>query len=182
MKCDICGTREAVLFIQETTKSSSVELHLCTACAKERGIMTGDEKKQKIEFSLGHILSGMFTNGKEKQPELQQNCPGCGLTLPDIRKKRGAGCPECYTTFKAEILGILRSTGAAPAYTGSLPKKLAHFQSRLTDRMTLQTRLQTAISAENYEMAALYRDRLRILDEGTIGGTPEGAFGAGNGV
>ncbi|MDR1748560.1 MAG: DNA helicase UvrBC [Spirochaetaceae bacterium] len=168
MKCDVCGIRDAVLFIQQVSESSSVEIHLCTVCARERGISTGDDKNQKIEVSLGGILSGLF-NGKEPSDDQKRSCPSCGQTLQDIRKKLTAGCPECYTVFRAEILGLLRSSGAEPSYTGSLPRKLAHFQSRLTDRMALQNRLQMAISAENYEMAALYRDRLRILDEGGSG-------------
>ncbi len=164
MKCDVCGIRDAVLYIQQVSESSSVELHLCTVCAKERGITT-DDKNQKIEVSLGNILSGLFKKAAPAD-DPNRSCPGCGQTLQDIRKKQTAGCPECYAFFRAEILGLLRSGGAEPAYTGSLPQKLAHFQSRLTDRMALQNRLQMAISAENYEMAALYRDRLRILDEG----------------
>ncbi len=161
MKCDICHEKEAVVFIRQVSGNAVSELHMCQDCAKVRGF-SADESK--IEMSLGSLLSGLVDT------TLQQNtknraCTVCGSILKDILDSRKAGCPECYTHFKNEILSQMRSDGINGSYSGTLPKQLAYFKSSLTDRMMLQAKLEKALSEENYEQAAVYRDRLRVLDK-----------------
>ena len=66
--------------------------------------------------------------------------------------------------FKSEIFSILKSHGIEGTYHGGLPKKLAHFRSVLTDRMMYQEKLAEAVAVEDYEKAAVYRDRLKALE------------------
>jgi len=151
MKCDICGIREAVMFIQEVTPSSTRELHLCAECAAEKRISTDGGR---LEVPLGKIFP--------MRPE-NRLCRICGLSLADLRKYRRAGCPNCYKDFSSEIYAIL-SGSKGGTYTGSLPKRIAGFRSRLEDRAVLENSLNESVAREDYEKAAVYRDRLRELD------------------
>ncbi len=161
MKCDICGEREAVLFVQQVSESASIEVHLCAECAKERGLSASGDK---VELSLGSLVSELFggQNSSEKQKRV---CPCCGTDVEDVKKSRKAGCPECYTAFRQEISAVFREAGIEAPYTGTLPKRLAGFRSVLTDRMELQVKLEKAVCAEEYEKAAVYRDRLKALED-----------------
>ena len=58
----------------------------------------------------------------------------------------------------------MKSHGIEGTYHGELPKKLAHFRSILTDRMMYQEKLAEAVAVEDYEKAAVYRDRLKALE------------------
>lgn len=172
MKCDVCGIRDAILFVQRISNSASVELHLCSECAKQRGV-TGLEKdaeekvEKKLEISLGPLLAGLLSADALLNAQ-KYVCPGCNQNLADLRKYKTIGCSECYTFFRSEIISLLRKEDIELSYTGELPKKLIHFRSRLTDRTSLQTKLQKAIESEDYESAALYRDRLKVFDSPAI--------------
>ena len=163
MKCDICGIRNAVLFVQQVSATRTVELHLCVECAKERGINVAGKN---VEVAFNNLLSGLLQNSELANQISQPSsaCPVCGKTLADLRRTKTAGCPECYTVFKSEIFSILKSHGIEGTYHGGLPKKLAHVRSVLTDRMMYQEKLAEAVAVEDYEKAAVYRDRLKALE------------------
>ncbi len=161
MKCDICHEKEAIVFIRQVSGSAVHELHLCPECARNRGF-SADESK--IEMSLGNLLSGLVDSSLNQNTK-NRACTVCGHLLKDIIDKKIAGCPECYVHFNKEIINRLRSDGIEGEYTGSLPKQLAYFKSSLTDRILLQSKLEKAISEEDYEKAAVYRDRLRVLEK-----------------
>lgn len=160
MKCDICHDKEAIVFIRQVQGSAVNELHLCTDCARNRGFSANESK---IEMSLGNLLSGLVDTTLNQNAK-NRACTVCGHLLKDIIENKRAGCPECYVHFNKEILSKLRSEGIEGEYTGSLPKQLASFKSSLTDRMMLQSKLEKAINEEDYEKAAVYRDRLRVLE------------------
>ena len=158
MKCDVCRERPAVIFVQQVTKDSSIELHLCEECARERGFSTTGNK---IDVSLGGLFSNVLEGASDSSGKTV-SCPVCGFTLADIRRLRKAGCADCYQQFRAEIVSLLRKEGIELSYTGELPAKLEAFRTRTVDIEGLKRELQKAIEREDYEMAAYYRDRLRV--------------------
>jgi len=157
MKCDMCGDRPAVIFVQQISKGSSLELHLCEECARERGFPTDENK---VDISLGGILTGAL-DGSNQTFEKESACPSCGLTLSAIKRGRKAGCAECYKNFRGEIVAILRREGIEPSYGGPLPRTLAAFRSPRADAESLRRELKKAIEREDYELAAYYRDRIK---------------------
>jgi len=159
MKCDICRDRPAVIFVQQVSRDSSVELHLCEVCARERGFSTNENR---IDISLGGIFSNLADKSRDNQESAPQ-CPVCGFTFQDIRKRRKTGCAECYRQFRAEIVTLLRQEGIEIAYSGELPEKASSPVSPKVNPDILKKELQKAIEQENYELAAYYRDRLRTL-------------------
>jgi protein arginine kinase activator len=159
MKCDVCRKMPAVIFVQQVSRGSSIELHLCEECALERGFSTTENK---IDVSLGGIFSGIL-DGSSNHASGLKACPLCRLTFADIRKLHKTGCAECYRHFSAEIVSLLRSEGIEISYTGELPPNSDAFKSPDIDPENLKKELQRAIEQEDYEMAAYYRDRLRSL-------------------
>ncbi len=157
MKCDVCRERPAVIFVQQVSRGSSIELHLCETCAQERGFSTIENK---IDVSLGGLFSDILDGTIDAAGQVAA-CTVCGYTLSDIKKHRKAGCADCYRQFGAEIISLLRRDGLELSYTGELPAKLESFQTPPVDPENLRKELQRAIEQENYEMAAYYRDRLR---------------------
>jgi len=75
------------------------------------------------------------------------------------------GCSECYSQFLpmlrpliARIHGHARHTGKVPARAG----KAVRFRKELA---SLREELRTMIEAEEYEKAALVRDKIRDLEK-----------------
>lgn len=152
MKCDVCKINEATMFIQQVRGDQTQELHLCAACAKERGLVVQNER---MEMTFKKFIS----NYAEKRI-----CTVCGQTLDDVRKHRRVGCPQCYIEFADDISGFFAKNGWEKPYMGSLPLRLEKYRSVLEDRANLQSKLQESVDNEDYEKAAVYRDRLRELD------------------
>lgn len=162
MKCDICHENNAVIFVRQVTNSSTKELYLCADCAEKKGIT---ENTSNEKFSLGGLLGNIISNQNDEKNKV---CSVCGRKFLHIQKEKTVGCAECYNVFSNEIKDILKGMGVTKKYSGDLPNRLPHFKSSLTDRAMLQEKLQKAIQEENYEKAAVYRDKLKMLDKQSI--------------
>lgn len=162
MKCDFCHENDAIIFVRQVTNNSTKELYLCAECAEKRGI---SESSSKMDLNFSGLLGDLI--GKQRE-ERNKVCPTCGCRLQIILKEKTVGCAECYNVFKKEITEILKGLGVTKSYTGSLPNRIENFKSSLTDRALLQEKLQNAIQEENYEKAAVYRDKLKMLDNPSI--------------
>jgi protein arginine kinase activator len=172
MLCDFCHEREAVFFIEQVGPSSRRKLNICMECAVKRGI-TPDP--QSLEKSVGGLFAELSNVSKQIAEEDTRVCPVCGTSLASIRKTNRLGCPECYSIFKKEIADMLKSVGQTGSYTGSMPRRLATFRSVLTDRIELQSKLETALKNEDYEKAAIYRDYLRAIEKSPVADDDSGA-------
>jgi protein arginine kinase activator len=161
MKCDICKKREAVIFLQQVEPRK--EIHLCFECANERGLHVDNERVELPFSALPALLSDLLP---QKQPQpMEKTCPVCAHTLSQIQKTHTVGCPECYTFFAAEIKALQKKAGIEGSWTGTLPRRLGRLKSTLSDRVLLQTKLDESLAHEDYEKAAIYRDRLRMLEK-----------------
>jgi protein arginine kinase activator len=159
MKCDICGNPEVVIHVQQMTDGEEIELHLCDRCAAFKGITRGEDK---VEFSISNLLMGLV-DLKNARTNVASECPGCGLTLENFKKRAMLGCSECFNTFGKEIRDIVEKMFGRTRHKGKYPKRLQAYKSILIDLEGLKIRLEKAVEAENYEEAAKLRDQIKEL-------------------
>jgi len=163
MKCDVCGNNDAVIHVKQIMGDQIKELHLCTDCAGEKGI-SGEE--DLIELSLSQLLTGLIDLTDKYSGNEQRNvCPVCGTTVKDFRKNAAVGCADCYNVFNKEIESYLENTAGQVQHTGKLPEKVVTLKTLLVDKESLREKLESAISEENYEQAAILRDRIKIIEK-----------------
>lgn len=173
MLCDYCHKREAVFFLEQTSKTSRRRIHICMECAVKNGL---SPDPQKIQKSINALFEAVAKSDEAQSAEAARLCPVCGRSLPAIKKEGRLGCPECYEIFKKEISDIMKERGIDGQYTGSMPKRIASFRSLLTDRIDLKAKLEQSVKDEDYEKAAIYRDYLRALERKSV------ADGVGDGT
>ena len=162
MRCEICGKKQAVIHIQQVIGREKVDIHLCEACARKRGISTGEDK---VEVSVGNLISGLVKMKSKKEPAAR-SCLRCGTTWERVQARKRLGCSECYTVFNKEILSALASGGLKNrGYPGKYPRRLAHFKTYLVDVLKLKEGLKDALRKEDYEAAARLRDRIREIED-----------------
>jgi protein arginine kinase activator len=100
-------------------------------------------------------------------------CPGCGATLQDFREAGRLGCGECYATFGVELRDLLRRLHGSTTHVGegyrapgeaevTVPGEEIAVTEDPAD--ALRVRLRAAVAAEDFELAAELRDRLRSLE------------------
>lgn len=159
MKCELCKENDAVIHIQQIIGTETKEIHLCEVCAHENGISS---KSDKIELSLNELLNGLIDfSPRTKQ---QGRCSTCGTRLKEFRKSGTVGCPECYSSFREEIVSFLEEIAGTVQHKGKYPKKLQAYKALLVDKEILKKRLEEAVSNEDYETAAALRDRISYLE------------------
>ena len=166
MVCDLCGKREAIIFLERMNENLKKKICICSVCAAKRDISMPNSKTplQNVDAAFAEAAE----RKRKNHPDSQTLCPSCGTNLYDIKQKGIIGCSECYETFKNEIIEAMTQHGIYGPYTGTMPYQIEGFKNTLTIRSDIQAKLDAAVKAENYEKAAVYRDYLRELEKGCV--------------
>jgi len=172
VKCEICGKRESVVHVQQAIGNETIDIHLCEVCAHEKGI---SRQSDKIDLSLAQLLTGLLDvkRGTEAEEETTE-CPTCGMSLAEFKKDGRLGCPDCYVSFASHIRSVHKRLSGMTRHRGKLPKKLSSYKELLIDRERLKSRLDDAITQEDYETAAVIRDQIRALENSDESGIDGG--------
>ncbi|MBN1686986.1 MAG: UvrB/UvrC motif-containing protein [Spirochaetales bacterium] len=163
MLCELCGKREALVHIHQAIGNETIDIHLCETCAHEKGI---SRRSDKVDLSLTQLLTGLLDLKRGEGTEEATECPTCGMSVADFKKDGRLGCPDCYTSFASQIRSIHKRLSGMMWHRGKLPQKLVTYKELLVDRERLKTRLDDAVSREDYEAAAVIRDQIRSLEKG----------------
>ena len=164
MTCDQCHERDAVIHLTQIVNDQVSTLHLCEKCAAEKGV---ESAGTVLKTPLGSFLAAM---GKGLPSEVTpavatgDECPHCGATLQDFRESGRLGCPGCYRQFEAPLRELLRRLHGSTHHTGkryAAPGAAPVSDDAALRDLELREQLRVAVEAENFELAAELRDRLR---------------------
>ena len=161
MLCELCKQSQATVHLTEIVNEQMSELHLCEACANQKGAQV------ESHFGLADLLSGLSDFGKTQEPEevSTKSCVNCGMTYDDFRKAGRLGCAECYTTFKRSLGSLLKRIHGSPIHLGKSPTRLVKPAKAKTELAELRRKLEDAIAQEAFEDAARLRDQIRRLEQ-----------------
>jgi protein arginine kinase activator len=160
MQCCVCKEKPATVHLTQIVGEKMQKLDLCEDCAKAKGI------NDPTSFAMADLMLGLGAS-QELDPTVgaaQIKCPRCGFSQADFKKSGRLGCPECYQTFAEGLSGLLKTMHKGTRHTGKAPEALR--KSRETgDRLKLlQKKLNKAVEAEDYELAAQLRDEIKVLN------------------
>ena len=174
MICDICGKKKATVHLTEIVDEQTSEMHLCEECARQKNT------QMEQQFGLADLLAGLSDTSKipaSKEGEKSAlKCSRCGLLYEDFRKFGRLGCGECYTSFKEHLTGLLRKIHGSNKYMGKTPPGYQESQAaplsegvttflQTEDLSDLKKQLQSAVAAEDFEKAAVIRDKIKNLEQ-----------------
>lgn len=165
MLCQNCGKYEATTHVKRIINGEAAEAHLCSGCAKMLGY-------EDVFGGFGNIFGsflGSFLGdtGVGSLSARTLKCEKCGSTFNDIVESGKIGCAECYKTFYEKLLPSLQRIHGRTRHEGKIPNKIAVKEDNLKEQIEkLEEELKTAVEAQNYETAALLRDRIKELKEG----------------
>jgi protein arginine kinase activator len=158
--CENCKEREGVFTVTSVVGGEKREIFLCEKCAAERGVQPEPAPAPQI----GQLLQKLH-----QQPTItvrdQGRCDFCSATLGDFRATGRLGCPRCYAAFETSLRDLLRRVHGSARHTGRQydPPRRDELE-RQTQVGELRAQLKRAIEAEQFELAADIRDRLRVLE------------------
>ncbi len=166
MLCQNCGKNEATTHIKRVVNGDMTETHLCSGCAEHLGY--GD-MFSGFGFNLDDFFSGLLG---ENIPMLnsshEEKCPKCGSTFSDIAKSGKIGCADCYRKFYDKLLPSLQRIHGKIKHTGkqAMITKPQDTQPKINPVAKLREDLQKAIEEQNFEQAAVLRDRIKEMEAG----------------
>lgn len=166
MDCDQCGERPAVVNLNHQVAGQWVLVHLCERCAAQKGLAT---EAAITKTPLGSFIAAM---NKGQVPvregeETGEACRTCGATLQDFREASRLGCPDCWSVFEPSLRELVRRLHGSTHHVGEqyVPRGAAPpGPAAAPTAADLRERLRVAVEAENFELAAELRDRLRGIE------------------
>lgn len=174
MQCQNCHKNPAQLHFTNVQDNRMTEVHLCRACAEERGLV-GVPVTPK--FSIADLLASMVdktsTTDEERVGPVQ--CPTCGMHFSAFEETARLGCADCYVAFKSRLKPLLRRVHGSTRHVGKGPAHVdATAVSPVRALQRLHEDLERAIEREDFETAAELRDRIRDLEKGAAPAAPAG--------
>ena len=168
MLCEKCNKKEATIHIIKLINNEKSEVWLCEDCSK-------DTSDIPVLFSLGNsenlslqnILGGFFESldkNSNKRGKIEVVCKKCGLTYSQYKKSGQLGCSECYESFSDLLKPVIKRLQGDLEHIGKIPKKTGNKFIGKKRINKLRQELQKAIIAEEYEMAAIIRDEIKVLE------------------
>ncbi len=160
MFCEKCGKNHATTHIKSVVNGVVREYNLCEECAASYGYASN---------SLSGMLASMFGDINKMQDTVEKKkCPVCGASFSDIAKKGRVGCSECYSTFYDELLPYLKRVHGSTKHAGKIPNSAPLVVKPKTETVEdLRSELSRLVAEENYEQAAIVRDKIRELEAKT---------------
>jgi len=162
MQCTQCHEREAVIHLTQIANEQVQTLHLCEKCAAEKGVETSSNLGKT---PIGSFLATMAVGESGTEDAVIPACSGCGATLVDFRELGRLGCPHCYTSFEEPLRELLRRLHGSSRHVGKRYRASPEGAQAALLEQELHEQLRRAIAAENFELAAEIRDRLKVHEE-----------------
>ena len=149
MLCEKCGKNNATVMYTQIINGQKSTLNICSSCASQESIFD----------NFGSILS--FGTRQSTQNTM---CPVCNMTLSEFSRKGRAGCGECYNTFRSHASAMLRKIHGTSKHTADATLPKAEEPKKEVAKSPLEKlkeELAKAIAEENFEQAAVLRDKIR---------------------
>ena len=179
MICQHCNKNEATTHIKRNINGQREELHLCSDCANELGVMEEFRMPSMNDLFKDSFLGNFLGAGAAAMNSLAgvERCHTCGSSFHDIVKGGHLGCSDCYEMFgdKLEpsirrIHGKAKHLGKFVTYDEDTADMKADSKSNAANPASelekLKAQLDTAIKEQRFEDAAILRDKINTLTEG----------------
>ena len=162
MLCQNCKRNDAGVHLKRIVGGESAEIHLCSVCAAALGV-----RDAVTGFSpFGDMLGNLSGAGNMRSANRVLRCETCGFSFEDIARTGLPGCPDCYRVFTVKLRPTIGKIHGRAVFKGKTPEKYDTPKVNGSEIAVLREQLQKAVEAEDYETAALLRDRIRQLQKG----------------
>ena len=171
MKCERCSRREAAVKYIEVEEGVKRSRWLCEVCAAEEGAQP-PPPSDDVGASLDVFLR------VEENPVVPP-CDRCGAEIQQLHDHGMVGCPHCYVHFREQLVPLMRRFHRASVHLGKSPGARGPRAALRLEIRQLRTTLEEAVAGEDFEEAALVRDRITALqDQLAAAESDEGQGGA----
>ena len=151
MICQNCGQHEATICVVKIAKNKMEKKYICQACANKINNM--DKNLNQV---LTPFLGDLFDEGQSFKDINDQLCPTCGQSRRNWQETGQFNCRECYNFLDID-----------KEHIGKVPKKDKEELYLINIIKEKEKDLKKMIAEERYEEAAVLRDEIKGLKEGS---------------
>lgn len=160
MLCQLCGKNNASIYFTKIVNGKVEETHICEACAKK-----GEDFDFDLPFSFHDLFTVLMGSIKEDEETNNDKCPQCGLTHNEFSKTGMFGCVNCFKVFEKEIDSLLKGIHEHNNHIGKTPSRLDKKTNNINEIESLRVELEESIAKEEFEKAAILRDKIKSMKE-----------------
>lgn len=154
MLCEKCKKNNATKIVSKTANSKTIVANYCDECAFKAGY-----SNIFGEFSLNHIMPDL-----ERAVNYEVHCIKCNSTFNEILADGKLGCSDCYYVFETELLPTIESIHVKAFHVGKRPQKYMQIENIEDEIFNLKQRIDKAIETQDFEKAAVIRDKIKELE------------------
>lgn len=172
MKCQHCNEREATTHIKKNINGHREEMHLCSECANELGVMEEFRMPSMSEMFGDTFLGNFLGAGVAAMNSLAgvDRCQSCGSSFNDIVNSGRIGCADCYDKFSDKLEPSIKKIHGKTKHIGKYisyekgDEKSAE-EPEISELEKLKAQLSDAVKEQRFEDAAVIRDKINELQE-----------------
>ena len=170
MNCEKCKNRKATLFYADEGGGRHALCSVCGANQSKLGNFSlsddpNEDKPPKFIPTPSFLSITARTSAFSIPPTSQSDtvlCKGCGSSRDEVVKNGVLGCPECYDAFVETFFPTLHAATLSDG--AKMPSSRRARLDRERALTELKASLKSAISEENFELAAILRDKIKNLE------------------
>lgn len=169
MKCQNCGANEATIKYMQMINGEKDEMYLCDKCAKDMKI----DMNFDMHFGFDNVFESLFGGETFVKPiELSDElkCDSCGMRYDDFAKSGMVGCSNCYKVFNKRLDNVIKRLHGSNRHVENVHVTAPKFAQRKSNDVKekieeLKNEIETCIKNEDYEQAAILRDKIKSLEK-----------------
>ena len=163
-----CGKNEATTHIKQVINGDT----LSAISAPNVPSISATATRSRASASMLPDFSGNFFGDAVHSlgaPRKVVRCPKCGSSFNDIVREGRVGCAECYKVFYNELKPSLQRIHGQIHHSGkiaSTAEPVSEEEAKIDEKEELKKQMDEAVAAQNFELAAQLRDRIKELEGG----------------
>ena len=146
MLCSNCKKKFAV----HTVRNGGDEIHLCSDCYERLGYAA--------EFVGEDIFASFLPEKKDAK-----RCPVCGTSLSEYSRTGLLGCPDCYKSFREELMPAITRIHGKTQHSGKRPLGGNVRFELLAEQKSLRSELEQAVKENRMKDAERINRALREI-------------------
>ena len=142
---------------------------LCGHCKKNQATKTYEQiksGKRDVRYYCLECYHKIFLDVEiDGENSSRNDCPYCGTTAAEIKKRNLVGCAKCYESMQTHLLPDITKMQGAEMHQGKRP--YATERERMERRrFELRMLVKKYTEEKDYESARAYEERLVQLENG----------------
>lgn len=161
MICENCKKNAATVHVKQVINGEVKETYMCRECAEKAGLKTSFSFNDMFKDLLGATAENMAIGANAAV----KKCPVCGMTYQQFRHNGKLGCGQCAEVFGVSMDSTLKNIHGSCEHKGKIPHKSGGVLMLKKEKELLRKKMAEAVAKEDFEEAAVIRDRLRSIEK-----------------